>query len=75
MNAHELKRKELMHLEAIVTQLEMLKSDEDLLSGCIIFSSRYWRSRVLAVRGSNADPDIEARTRRLLERLSALKGD
>ena len=64
-----------MHLEAVVTQLEKLRSDEHSVSGCIIFSPRYWRSRVLAVRGSDADADIEARTRRLLERLSALKGD
>jgi hypothetical protein len=69
---YEMKRKELMHLETVVNYLEMSRSDRTSGASCIIFSSVYWRSRVLAIRGSNSEADIEARTRKLLDRLSAL---
>lgn len=72
MNAHELKRIELVHLEAVVTRLEVSRKDGSFRGGCFIYSCAYWRSRVLALCGSNTEADIARKTQTLLDRLAAL---
>ena len=67
MNVHELQRRELSHLESIVAHLEWLRSSGSFGAGSIIYSSEYWRSRVLALCSPNSEADIQERTHRLLE--------
>jgi hypothetical protein len=70
MNVNELKRKELSHIESVIAVLET--SRNSFPATCWLNQPTYWKARVLRICDGNAEADISARARKLIDRLSAI---
>jgi hypothetical protein len=74
MNVNELKRNELRHLDAVITHLEIWPFNSVCAARSFINDSTYWKSRLFKISCANAEPDIEVKVRKLLDRLSVISG-
>ncbi|MEZ2354911.1 hypothetical protein [Caballeronia sp. RCC_10] len=70
MNVNELRRKELAHIETVLTVLET--SQKAFSAKCLLSRPSYWKARVLTVCNENAEADISARAQKILDRLAAI---
>lgn len=72
MSVDDLRRNEIHHIEGVVALLEILPRDEFFVTASFIRQPAYWRTRVIEISVMTSEVDIEARARKLLNRLSAL---
>ncbi|MEZ2354690.1 hypothetical protein [Caballeronia sp. RCC_10] len=70
MNVNALRRKELSHIETVLTILET--SQKAFSVNCLLSRPIYWESRVLGVCNGNAEADIAGRAKKILDRLAVI---